>query len=94
MPGAVADEERPSVDGGPQPVRDPVALEAHGGHALVGGQPQRGLLDLVVRVERAHADAQLAVGGEAPRVPRAHVARIEPELEVRAVAVGVDLEAA
>ena len=58
------------------------------------GELQRRLLDVVARVERADADAQLAVGGKRPRVARADVLRVDPQLEVVAAGVRVDLQPA
>ena len=88
-------KKTPSSTGVAHLVRDPVALVA-----LAAAAPRsparrtRRLLDVVARVERADADAQLVAGGEAPRVPRAHVGGVEPQLEVVAGGRRVDLEAA
>ena len=79
---------------GLQLVRDPVALPALGRHADVGGELQRRLLDVVARVERPDADAQLAVGGKRPRVAALDVLRVDPQLEVVAAGVRMDLQAA
>ncbi len=53
-----------------------------------------GLAYVVARVERADADAQLAVGRERPRISGADVARVQPQLEVGAGGVRVDLQPA
>ena len=94
MPGRVADEEHAVLDGGAQLVRDPVALVALGVDAEVAGEADGGLLDVMRRPERADPDAQLVVGGKAPRVARAHVARVDPQLHLRAAPVRVDLQPA
>ena len=94
VPGAVAGEEHPVLGGCAHLVGDPVALVALGGDVEVPGEAHRRLLDVVARVERADADAHLVARGEAPRVPRTYVPRVEPQLEVLAVAVRVDLQAA
>src|SRR5206468_12598023 len=78
VPGAVATEEHVALGGGADAVGDPVALVANRLDAEVAGQLDRRLLDLVVRVERADADAHLAARREAPGVARAHVAAVEP----------------
>src|SRR5688572_22484711 len=57
--GRVADEEDAVLDGRSQLVRDPVALPALRGDADVLRELQGRLLDVVARVERADADAQL-----------------------------------
>jgi hypothetical protein len=49
---------------------------------------------MVAGVERADADAQLAVGGKRPRVAALDVLRVDPQLEVVATGVGVDLQPA
>ena len=94
VPGAVADEEDAVLDGRAHLVGDPVALVAHGGDVEVAGQAHGRLLDVVARLERADADAQLVARGEAPRVAGAHVGGVEPQLEVVAGGVRMDLEAA
>ena len=60
----------------------------------VARELERRVLDVVARVERADADAHLVAGGERPAVALRDVARVEPQLEVVAAAVRVDLEAA
>src|SRR3954454_23139008 len=69
VPGAVAGEEDAVLDGIAHLVGDPVALIALGGQLEVAGQANRRLLDAVARVKGADADAALAAGREAPRVP-------------------------
>ena len=78
-------------------VGDPVALVAvGGGTARSPGEPDRRLPDVVARLERADADAQLAPGGERPAVAGVartpsrsiHTSRSEPP------AARVDLQAA
>ena len=73
---------------------DPVALVAVRLLGDVLDQPQRRLLDGVVRVERADADAHLVARGERPAVAGVDVARVDPQLEVVARALRVDLQAA
>ncbi len=90
----VADEEHAVLDRAAHLVGDPVALVADGVDVEVRGQAHGRLLDVVARVERADADAQLVAGREAPRVARAHVGGVEPQLEVVAGAMRVDLQAA
>ena len=81
---AVAGEEHAVLGRGAEAVGDPVALVAVrlGGDVLE--QPQRRLLDRIVRVERADADAQLVAGRERPAVAGVDVARVDPQLEVLA----------
>ena len=94
VPGAVADEEDAVLDRRAHLVGDPVALVAHGRDVEVAGQAHGRLLDVVARLEGADADAQLVARGEAPRVAGAHVGGIEPQLEVVAGGVRVDLQPA
>ena len=65
-PGAVAAKKTPSSTAVAHLVRDPVALVALGRTPTVAGQRDRRLLDVVARVERADADAQLVAGREGP----------------------------
>jgi hypothetical protein len=92
--GGVADEEDPVLGGGAQLVRDPVALVAVELAADVADQVDRGLLDRDLRIERADADADLVTRGERPAVTGAEVALGDPQLEVRAGALRVDLQPA
>ena len=75
-------KKTPSSVAGAQPVRDPVALEAHRVGLHVGGQRQRRVLDVQARVERADADPQLVARRERPAVAGRDVAAVEPQLEV------------
>ena len=92
--GRVADEEHAVLGGRAQAVRDPVALEAHRVGRHVGGQRQRRVLDVQARVERADADPQLVARRERPAVAGRDVAAVEPQLEVVAGAVRMDLQPA
>src|SRR5687767_6005871 len=85
--GGVAREEDAVVDGVADLVRDPVALVADCVLAEVRCEPDRRILDVVARVERADADPQLVVGREAPAVAGRDVRAVDPELEVGAGAV-------
>ena len=80
--GGVADEEHAVLGRRAQRVRDPVALVAERLGAEVLGQPHGRLLDVVARVERADADPHLVARGERPAVARAHVALVDPQLEL------------
>ena len=91
MPSAVSGRQWPALSpakntpssvAGPDAVGDPVALVAVRLLLDVLDQPQRRLLDRVVRVEGADADAQLVARGERPAVARVDVARVDPQLEV------------
>jgi hypothetical protein len=68
MTRRVTGEEDAVLRSGANLVRDPIALVANRVLTQVGCQPDRRLLDVVARVERADADAQLVVGGEAPPI--------------------------
>ena len=92
--GGVADEEHAVLGRRAQRVRDPVALVAERLGAEVLGQPHGRLLDVVARVERADADPDLVARGERPAVARAHVALVDPQLEVLGLTAGVDLQPA
>src|SRR5271156_4873056 len=92
--GGVTGEEHAVLDGRAQLVGDPVALIAVGRQALIAGQPDGWLLDMVLWPERADADAQLIMRGEAPGVARADVAMVDPQLHLLAGPGGVDLETA
>ncbi len=92
--GGVAGEEDPVLGGGAEPVRDPVALVAVGREAEVVGQPDRRLLDPVVGVEGADADAHLVARRERPAVARADEALVDPQLEVAARPARVHLQPA
>ena len=94
VPGGVADEEDAVLGGRAQLVRDPVALEAHRRQREVAGERDGRVLDVVAGLERADADAQLAGGREAPAVTGAHVAGVDPDLEVLAGPLRMHLEAA
>ncbi len=92
--GRVADEEHAVLGRRPELVRDPVSLIALGRDAEVAGEPDGRVLDVVRGPERADADAQLVLGGEAPRVARAHVARVDPQLHLLAARVRMHLQPA
>ena len=94
VPGAVAHEEHLVLHRGAQAVGDPVALIADRGHVEVAGQAHGGVLHVKARLEGAHAHPQLPVRREGPPVAGGDVAAVEPQLEVGAAAVGVDLQAA
>src|SRR3954452_10232602 len=92
--GGVADAEDPVLGARADLVRDPVALVANRVSLQVLRVQHGGVLDVEAGVERAHADALLAACGEAPAVPGRDVAPVDPNLEVVASAVRVNLEAA
>ena len=94
VPGRVAGEEDAALGALAQLVGDPVALVADPVGVEVFGQQLGRLAHVEARVEGADADAQLVAGGEAPAVAGGHVAAVDPDLEVLAAALGVDLEAA
>ena len=102
MPSAVTGRQWPALSpakkiavlgGGADAMRDPVALVAVRLLPDVLHELQRRLLDRVVRVERADADPHLVPGRERPAVAGVDVARVDPQLEVVAGALGVHLEA-
>ncbi len=74
-------------------MRDPVALIAVRSETQLAGEADGRLLDVMLRPERACTDAQLIAGGEAPGVAGPYVAVVDPQLELRAGAGGVHLEA-
>src|SRR4051794_5897408 len=94
VPGGVADEEDPVLRPRPKLVRDPVALVADRRALQVVGQQHGGVLDVEAGIERADADALLVARWEAPAVTRRDVAAVDPDLEVLAAAVWMDLETA
>ena len=93
-PAAVADEEHAVLGRRAQLVREPVALVADRRHADPRGDLARRLLDVVARLVGADADALLAVRGHRPRVAAPDQRAVDPDVEVDAAALGVDLEAA
>src|SRR5439155_6714876 len=94
VPGGIAREEDTVLDRAPQLVRDPVSLVALGREPEVARQPDSRLLDVVRWPEGADANAQLVVGGKAPRVAGAHVADVDPQLHRIALTRRVDLQPA
>src|SRR4051794_869469 len=98
--GAVAGEEDAALGGGPQAVREPVALVADRVGVQALGERDGRLLDVAARVVGADADARLAARGHAPAVAAADEVPLDPDVERIALAVAVavrarmDLEAA
>src|SRR4051812_44324393 len=77
-----------------QPVWDPVALVANGRQFQIVGQQDGRVLHVEGGIERADAAPQLVAGREAPAVTGRYVAAVDPDLEVRALAMRVHLEPA
>ena len=94
MSRRVAGEEDAVLGRVPQLVGDPVALVADRIAVQVARQPDGRLLDADAGVERADADPDLVVGGEAPAVAGGHVAAIDPDLQVVGGSARVHLEPA
>ncbi len=94
VPGRVADEEHAVLGRAAQPVREPVALVAHGRAVEAPGQVDGRLADVVARLVRAHADALLAAGRDAPAVAVADQRALDPDVQVDSAALGVHLEPA
>ena len=92
--GRVAAEEDVAIDAVAELVGDPVALVALGRQIEALGQLDGRVLDVVVGVEAADPDAELVAGREAPAVSGGNDSALDPELEVRAGAAGMDLETA
>jgi hypothetical protein len=94
VPGRVAREEQIVLDRAAQLVGYPVALIALRGQAQIVREPDGRLLDVMGGPERAHADAELIRGREAPPVSGPDVGRVDPQLHLIARAGRVDLQAA
>src|SRR5687768_11653755 len=90
--GRVAHEEDAVLRRPAQAVREPVALVAHRGPPEAPGQFHGRLAHVVARLVRAHPDALLAARGDAPPVAVAHQRALDPDIEVGAAALRVDLE--
>ncbi len=90
----VAGEEDPVLGRAAQLVGDPVALVADRRPLQVLRQQHGRVLDVKAGVEGADADALLVAGRERPAVSGRDVAAVDPDLEVVAAALRMDLEAA
>src|SRR5438270_2169029 len=90
----VAREEDAVLDRGAQLVRDPVALVALRWQAEIPREPHGRLLDVIGGPERSDAHPQLIARGEVPRIARADIARVDPQLHLRPRASRVHLEPA
>ena len=94
MAGGVAGEEDAVLDGVAELVGDPVALVTDGLRAEILGELDGVVLDVEARVEGSDADPQLVARREAPAVARRDDRPVDPDREVVAAVVRMDLEAA
>jgi len=94
VPGRVAGEEDAALGRPAQLVGDPVALVADPLPPKVLGEQLGGVADVEAGVEGADPDPQLVLGREGPTVAGRDVAAVDPDLQVLAGALGVDLQPA
>src|SRR4051794_39510758 len=92
--GRVAGEENPALGAAAQLVGNPVALVADAVGIQVFGEKLGGGADVKTGIEGADPDPQLVTGRERPSVAGGDVAAVDPDLQVLAFALGVDLEPA